>query len=189
MSTVNSDFEKFNQYVKVHVGSLKARGQRTDNLMINLFKAYYLASDCEFLRWVKTNLDQYEDVYNISIDELMTSTLNKFEILRKVKRWNSMYPEQEQIIVLDSAVEKLKDDNLKLSKNSNTLPPVKLNGKGRVKYKGRVQKQAGKQSQYYKVKEELNKKEPKHGESNTKKVNDKTYFWCPNYHDWTIHCP
>ena len=47
----------------------------------------------------------------------MTSALNKFEILRKDKKWNSMYPEQEQIISLASVVEKIKDDNIKLSKS------------------------------------------------------------------------
>ena len=45
MSTVNSDIENFNQYVKVNVDGLKSRGERTDYLMINLFKAYQLASD------------------------------------------------------------------------------------------------------------------------------------------------
>ena len=38
-------------------------------------------------------------------DELMTSSLNKFDILRKDNKWNSMSPEQEQIIALASVVE------------------------------------------------------------------------------------
>ena len=45
MPTVNSDIENFNQYVKVNVDGLKARGDQTDDLMINLFKAYQVASD------------------------------------------------------------------------------------------------------------------------------------------------
>ena len=39
MSTVNSDIENFNHYVKMNVDGLKARGEQTDDLMINLFKA------------------------------------------------------------------------------------------------------------------------------------------------------
>ena len=55
MSTVNSDTEKFNQYVKVNIDGLKARGERTDDLMINLFKSYQVASDGEFVRYIKKN--------------------------------------------------------------------------------------------------------------------------------------
>ena len=73
---------------------LKARGERTDDLMINLFKAYHVASYIEFVIYIKTKRDQYNDGYNISPDELMTSALNKFEILIKENKWKSMPPEQ-----------------------------------------------------------------------------------------------
>ena len=43
--TVDSDIERLNQYVKVNVDVLKARGDRTDDLMINLFKDYQVAPD------------------------------------------------------------------------------------------------------------------------------------------------
>ena len=72
--------------------------------------------------------------------------------------------EQEQIIALAYVVKKLKDDNIKLSKNFNTLPPVKGKGKGKVKGKGKSQKHTGKQYNYGKGKEEWKKLEPKVGE-------------------------
>ena len=123
MSTVNSDIENFNHYVKVNVERLKASGEQTNDIMIILFKAYQVASDGEFLVYVNTKREQYDDGYNISPEELMTSALNKFEILRKDNKWNTMPTEQEQIISLASVVEKLKDENLKLSKSFNTSPP------------------------------------------------------------------
>ena len=92
MSTVNLDTENFNQYVKVNVEGLKERGEITGDLMINLFKAYQVASDREFVRYIKTRRDQCNDGYNLSPDEIMTSALNKFEILRKDNKWNSMSP-------------------------------------------------------------------------------------------------
>ena len=55
MSTVNSGIEKFNLYVKVKVDGLESRGEHTDNLMTNLFKAYQLSSDGEFVRYINTN--------------------------------------------------------------------------------------------------------------------------------------
>ena len=83
MSTVDSHIEYFNQYVKVNVGGLKARGDSKDDLMINLFKAYQLSSDRKLVRYIKKKRDQYDDGYNISEDKLMTSVHKKFEILRK----------------------------------------------------------------------------------------------------------
>ena len=91
------------------------------------------------MRYIKTKIDQYKYGYNISPDELMTSDLNKFDILRKNKKWNSIPPEQEQIIALVSVVEKLKDDNLNLSKSFNSSPPGNVKGKGKGKGKGKVQ--------------------------------------------------
>ena len=76
----------------------------------------------------------------------MTSALNKFEILRRDNKWNSMSPEQEQIISLASVFKKLKYDNIKLAKNFQTS----TSGKGKGKGKGH--KQNGKQSQYGKGK-------------------------------------
>ena len=84
----------------------------------------------------------------------MTSALSKFEILRKDNKWNSMPPEQDQIIALVSVVEKLKDDNLNIFKSFKESPPVKDKGKvkGKGKFKVQVKKPPGKQSQYGKVK-------------------------------------
>ena len=140
-----------------------------------------MASDGEFVRYIKTKREQYDNRYNISTDKLITSAFKKFEILRKDNKWNSMSPEQEHIIALASVVKKLKDDNLKLSESVNTSSPGKGKGKG--------QKPAGKQSQCGKGKEEWKKQELKYGEANTKKVNGKTYFWCPTHQAWTIHRP
>ena len=78
MSTVNSGIENFNHYVKVNADGLKSRGERTDDLMVNLLKAYQVASDVEFVRYIKTKRYQYDDGYNISKDELMTFALNFF---------------------------------------------------------------------------------------------------------------
>ena len=94
MSTVKLDIKNFNQYVKVNVDGLKARGERTNDLMINLFKAYQVSSKGEILRYVKTKIDRYNDGYNLSTNEIMTSALNKFEILMKYNKWNSMSLDQ-----------------------------------------------------------------------------------------------
>ena len=58
MYTVNSYIKNFNQYMKVNVDRLEARGDRTDALMINLFNSYQVASNGEFVIYIKTKQDQ-----------------------------------------------------------------------------------------------------------------------------------
>jgi hypothetical protein len=53
MSTVKSNIEEFNKYVKVNWEGLKACGESCDDLMINLFKGYQNASDHEFVHYIK----------------------------------------------------------------------------------------------------------------------------------------
>ena len=127
--------------MKVNVDRLKTRDERTDDVTINFFKVYQVASDGEFLRYIKTKRVQYDAGYNIIEDELMTSSLNKYEILCKDNKWKSMSPEQEQIIALASVVKKLKYDNLKLANNFKSAPPGK--GKGTRKGKGEIHKKTG----------------------------------------------
>ena len=45
IATVKSKIQTFNQNVKVNMEGIKARGERTDNLITNLFKAYQMESD------------------------------------------------------------------------------------------------------------------------------------------------
>ena len=84
---------------------------------------------------------------------------------------------------------KLKDDNLKIAKNFKTSTPGKGKGKGKEKVKVKRQKQTDKKYKHGKGKEERKKKNLKDGESNTKKVNNKTYDWCLTHQAWTIHRP
>ncbi len=79
MSTVNSNIELFNQYVKTNKEGLVARGERTDDLLTNLFKAYLVVSDQEFVRYIKAKKDEYDDGGDIDEDKLMTLALNKIE--------------------------------------------------------------------------------------------------------------
>ena len=61
---VDFEIENLNQYVKFNVYGLKARGDRTDDLMINMFKAYQVASDGEFFIYINKKRDQYDEGYN-----------------------------------------------------------------------------------------------------------------------------
>ena len=59
----------------------------------------------------------------------MTKVLNKYKVLLDSGKWNAVYPEQKQIVVLTTVMEKLKYDKLNKSKSIKTAPK---NKKGKV---------------------------------------------------------
>ena len=81
MSTVNSDIEKFNDYVKLNYMGLTARRESCDDIMANLFKGYLAAADREFVHYIKTKQDAYDDGDDLEHDKLMTLALNKYKVL------------------------------------------------------------------------------------------------------------
>ena len=101
-----------------------------------------------------------------------------------------MSPEQK-IVTLTTVVNKIKDDNLKLSNyvkassknhklNCNQSHPVNLNsnGKGNKKCKKYIQMR---QQDKWQI------ESPKEGYSRTNNINRKTYHWCPQHAMSTVH--
>ena len=59
----------------------------------------------------------------------MVEDLNKYEVLIDPGKWNTMYPEQEHIVALTTALEKFKYNSLNLSM-SIKISNKKQKGKG-----------------------------------------------------------
>lgn len=116
ITTVDSNIETFNQYVKVNRDGLLARGERTDDLMINLFKAYLTASDKAFVDYMKRKKDEYDDGADIGVEQIMGLALNKYKILSDAGEWNALTAEQQQIVALSSQLNKMRGENAKLGK-------------------------------------------------------------------------
>jgi hypothetical protein len=53
ITTIDSNIELFNQYVNINRAGLQARGEKTDDLIINLFKAYLNVADQNFVEYMK----------------------------------------------------------------------------------------------------------------------------------------
>ena len=58
MTTICSDIEKFNQYVKENYNSLRARGDDVDSLLACLFDGYWVAADHEFRTYINKKRDE-----------------------------------------------------------------------------------------------------------------------------------
>lgn len=186
MATVNSNIKLFNGYVKENVEGLKARGESTDDLMTNLFKGYLVASDVEFVWYIKAKKDAYEDGEDVSKDKLMTPALNKYKILTSTDQWNAVSAKQEQIIALTSTVEKLKDDNLKLAKSikskgkSNTNNKQKQGQNQNQNANPTHRNQPGKRRQL-RPQDAWKLVAPKDSEPKHKVHDGKEYWWCTEH--------
>ena len=94
--------------------------------------------------------------------------------------WNAKTAEEEKIEALNAQFVKLKDENLKLSKQ--------------IKKKSKESKDSKKDKKDDKKKDDDKTWAWKNvalteGQKQTKKFRKKTYHWCPNHKMWTIHTP
>jgi hypothetical protein len=188
MSVVKSNIEDFNKYVKENYEGLKARGERCDDLMVNLFKGYECASDQEFVRYIKMKKDDYDDGTDMEPENLMTLALNKYETLKKNNKWNSKSIEQEQIVALNAKVDRLQDANLKLAKSlSSSKRSSSSNSSNKDNEKDKKASKSKKSK--WQDKWAWKKVAPKQGEPLTKVVKGKTYHWCDEHPAWVRHTP
>ena len=191
MSTVKSNIEEFNKYVKVNWEGLKARGESCDDLMINLFKGYQNASDREFVRYIKQKRDNYDDGADMQPETLMTLALNKYETISKMDQWNAKTQEQEQIVALTAELGKIKDDNLRLarsikSKTTGKSKQDKKGGRGKGSNKG---KSKNNRKRTHSGKWEWKNHVPSGNDPKHKKFEGKDYYWCPTHKAWMNHHP
>jgi hypothetical protein len=94
------------------------QGGSTDELVVNLFKAYRVVGDSEFSRYMKNKRDYYDDGEDVQSDPLVSVALAKSQSLIEYVVWNMMSPDQERLVALLSEVNMLKDRKLKLSKDT-----------------------------------------------------------------------
>ncbi len=112
MTTVKSDIEECNRYVKMNYQGLQERGEQCDDIMIHLFKDYLVSSDREFVSYIKLKKMEHEEGQNhLQSEELKTLSLNKSAILHKQTLWNVKSPEKENVLALTGKVKKLSDAN------------------------------------------------------------------------------
>jgi len=108
--TIGCDITKFNAYIKDLIDSLVARGETTNDLLANLFKAYKAISNREFVTYICKKEDEYEEGMDINTNALMLLADNKFKTFRQANTWNAPSPEEEKILALKSQIQKLQKE-------------------------------------------------------------------------------
>ncbi|KAI2490790.1 hypothetical protein MHU86_23788 [Fragilaria crotonensis] len=163
MRDIDSDIELFNDYVLGLVSKLSARGEQTQDLLVNLFKGYKACKDSEFVDYIKKKEDFYEEGGQVEYQQLMDWALNKFK--------------PGKIKTLMSNQKKPNPASGKASGGGK-----KDNKQGNKKDKGKGKFRVEDLPAWVHV-------HPKEGEKQSKTVEGKDYHWCPNHNRWTRHKP
>ncbi|KAI2498807.1 hypothetical protein MHU86_15660 [Fragilaria crotonensis] len=121
---------------------LHARGQETQDLLVNLFKGYKACKDAEFVDYIKKKEDLYEEGGEVNYQQLMDWALNKFKTRKESEQWCQRTTEEETIIALQAQV-----NNLMVHQKKPTYPAGKSNGDGKKDYRDSTRKARVKASQ------------------------------------------
>jgi hypothetical protein len=62
--------------------------EQVPELMMNLFKGYSSAANDDFVRYIQNKKDGYEDRTTMSVEQLMSAALNKYELKVLDNSWS-----------------------------------------------------------------------------------------------------
>jgi hypothetical protein len=162
----NCNIQKINEYVVVLEEGLAARGESSQDTMMNVQAAYMVCKDADFVRHAKDEYSEWEQ------GDPMT--------LKMKGLWEAPSPEQEQIIALTAAISSLKT---KSSKTKDNRTGGRSKKDATEVGKGGPRKNDGD----FAWKDVA----PKEGESKKKVVKGKIYYWCTHHTNsmWALHNP
>jgi hypothetical protein len=174
------DIQKINEHVIVLEEGLAARGESSQDTMMNVHAAYMACKDADFVRHAKDEYAKWEQGAVMTLKDYMASCLTKYKTLKMKGLWEAPSPEQEQIMALTAAVSSLRAKANKPGKPKATGKDIRAPGtnpdKDKLKHGGKF---AWKDLA------------PKAGESHTKSMMGKMYYWCTHHPNpmWALHNP
>jgi hypothetical protein len=159
-------------YVKRQLSTLTARGETTQDLVINLFKGYRVAKCEQFVLFIGRKKDAYiEGAIDFTPETLMSTAEQHYQSLKLEGTWNAVSPHEQHVLALTAQIEALK--------------------KNRTPRKERVGT-PGKQlqpSERFTGEQAWKAVAPKNGEAHAKPVGKLIFHWCPHHGFWTVHKP
>jgi len=171
--TIGCDITKFNAYIKDLIDSLVARGEMTNDLLANHFKAYKAISNQEFITYICKKEEEYEEGTDINTDSLMLLADNKFKTFHQANTWNAPSPEEEKILALKSQIQKLWKE-----KKPKQQEGTKKGNKDSTK-KGKQKKKDG--PKWVTI-------PPANADKDKPKtIKGKQYYWCAKHAKWAGH--
>lgn len=119
----------FNHHVQMLIASLTARGETTQDLRTNLFKAYASCSDSTFVRYISDIQTKWEEGEDITAERLMERAANKYKIMKTKEIWNAPSAEQEKLVALEAKITSLKQKYDAKKNKLNRIKKRKSDGK------------------------------------------------------------
>ena len=180
MGTYGHDIQKFNEYVQTLVQRLAARGQTSDDLLVNLFKGYKACTDNKFQAYIELKESEYEEGAELTATMLMQLALNKYQARLEKKEWNAPSPEQQKILALEVELKKMRAAKPKQPGQNEKGKKKKKGGNNKKKKADQFEKPA------------WMRKPPTAAEKakgSKKTVDKKLYHWCPKHAAWVRHTP
>ena len=133
--TVGYNITKFNMYVKNLVDQLRASGEYTNDLLINLFKGYLAATDKSFTTYINKKLEAYKEGQDMTADQLMLWARNKYDLLLDEGTWNAPTEQEEKIIALQAQQKEMEKKLTAKKPQQNQKGKSKTNNKPNDKKK------------------------------------------------------
>ena len=141
--TIDSDITKFNTYVQLLVDTLASRGEKTEDLVVNLFKAYKCASDKNFVKYIIRKEDENDErSKGITAKKLMKLADNRFRLLKSRGEWNAPTEEEENILALGARFDKFEKKQRTLMSTAGK-DRERNSGRGRGKDRDQSQSRGG----------------------------------------------
>ena len=86
----NGNIIKLNNFVSAQAAGLKARGEDTQDKLVNLFCAYTSASNCAFVTYIMKKKDEYDKEADITVQLLMDFAKTNYKTLVQEGTWNAL---------------------------------------------------------------------------------------------------
>jgi len=164
IQAVGSNIPEFNLHVNHLIQQLLSRGESSDDLLHNLFKAYKNATDKAFVEYIKEKESRMDDgSAEYTANELMVLAENKYKVLVERSEWEAPSEEQEQLVALRSELKDLKSQVKKAGKKT---------GKEKQKGTDGKQKNGNERPKWLKNNERPSKL------SETRKWKNNVYYFC-----------
>ena len=108
MVRFDCDVTQFNDFVKTQLDALKARGETSKDIMVNLFKGYKAITDNQFKQYIAQKINEYDEGNNMTKERLMNFAKNKYKTLVRATEWKAPDEDQKEVLALRVQIEKLK---------------------------------------------------------------------------------
>ena len=108
MVRFDCDVTQFNDFVKTQIDALQARGETSNDIMVNLFKGYKAITDSQFKQYIAQKINEYDEGSNITKERLMNLAENKYKTLVRAGEWKAPDEDQKEVLALRAQIQELK---------------------------------------------------------------------------------